>query len=381
MAARVLVHIGLPKTATTYLQTILWDAPETMRAQGVLLPGRGRTDHLWTARTVCEAPALEAAHPRQRTAWRRIRAEIAEWEGTAIITHEFLAGASAAQAARMVEELAPARVEVVITAREPIGLFTTSWQESLKNRGVRRLPDYPGPVSQNPLAIWNWRTLDLGLVLERWGDVVPADRVHILPLPPRGAPRDLIWQRFAALAGLNADAFDAAAGFANRSMGIAEAETLRRINEHLVERELLVSALERGTIIRSLLADGLLVPRGGERYWPEPEQIDDCRRRGLKAIAMIEERGFDVIGDLADLESPEQLDVRRTIGSVTDAEVADIATDLAAQLAAEVRELRRRLRAARLELERPPAPPPPPPPTLPQRMRARLGRLRVWRRR
>lgn len=378
MAERVLVHIGLPKTATTYLQTIMWDAPATMRAHGVLLPGRGRTDHLWTARTVCEAPSLETAHPRQRNAWQRVRAEIAEWPGDAVITHEFLAAASAEQAGRMVADLAPAQVEVVITAREPIGLFTTSWQESLKNRGVRRLPDYPGPASQNPSAIWNWRTLDLGLVLERWGEVVPADRVHILPLPPRGAPRDLIWQRFATLVGLDPAAFDATTGFANTSMGVAEAETLRRINEHLVERDLLGTALERGTIIRTLLADEHLVPRGGERYWPEPEQIEDCRRRGLKAIAMIEERGFDVIGDLADLESPEQLEARRTIGSVTDAEIAEIATDLVAQLAAEIRELRRKLRAARLELERPPEPPAP---TRRQRIRARLGRLLVWRRR
>ena len=351
---KVFIHIGLPKTATTYLQTIMWAAPETMREQGVLLPGREKADHLWTARAVCESPAMSSARPSQQDAWERVRAGIAEWPGAAVISHEFIAAASAEQAQRMVDALAPAEVHIVVTAREPIGLFTTSWQESLKNRGTRTMAEYPGPDSDSPQAIWNWRTLDLGLVLGRWGGVVPADRVHVLPLPGRGAPRDLIWQRFAKLIGLDAGAFDATSGFANSSMGVAEAETLRRINEHIIERDLLSSGLERGTIIRTMLADERLVPRGGDRFWPGQAQIDDCRERGRRAIAMVRERGFDVIGDIADLEPPAHLEERRSVDSVTDAEVAVIATDLVAQLAGEIRERRRELRAgemARRELE------------------------------
>ncbi len=373
MAAKVFLHIGLPKTATTYLQTIMWAAPETMREQGLLLPGRGRADHLWTARTVGESPALETAFPAQKSAWERVRAEIEEWSGDAVITHEFLAAVSAEQAKRMVADLAPAEVHVVVTAREPIGLFTTSWQESLKNRGTSTMADYPGPDSDSSQAIWNWRTLDLGLVLERWGDVVPAEQVHVLPLPGHGAPRDLIWRRFAGLVGMDAAAFDATAGFANSAMGVAEAETLRRINEHIVARGLLDKALERGTIIRSLLADERLVPRGGDRFWPEQTQIDDCRRRGRRAIELIEERGFDVIGELADLEPPAQLEERRSVASVTDAEVAGIATDLVAQLAGEIRELRRSLRAAGLEQQELEAQLVEARLTLRQRLRRRLG--------
>ena len=44
MAAKVFLHIGLPKTGTTYLQTVMWADRERMRAQGVLLPGRERRD-------------------------------------------------------------------------------------------------------------------------------------------------------------------------------------------------------------------------------------------------------------------------------------------------------------------------------------------------
>ena len=39
MAERVYLHVGLPKTATTYLQTILWANREVLEEQGVRLPG------------------------------------------------------------------------------------------------------------------------------------------------------------------------------------------------------------------------------------------------------------------------------------------------------------------------------------------------------
>ena len=47
----------------------------------------------------------------------------------ALVSHEFFCSASAEQAKRMVDQLAPAEVHVVVTAREPLGLFTSSWQE------------------------------------------------------------------------------------------------------------------------------------------------------------------------------------------------------------------------------------------------------------
>ncbi len=48
MAATVFLHIGLPKTATTYLQTILWGNREVLEQQGIRLPGPERRFHYWT---------------------------------------------------------------------------------------------------------------------------------------------------------------------------------------------------------------------------------------------------------------------------------------------------------------------------------------------
>jgi hypothetical protein len=373
---RVYLHVGLPKTATTYLQTIMWSERDRMRTEGVLLPGNERRDHLWSSRIVRDDPRQENWPERQRTAWQRLRDEITEWPGTSVVSHEFFAAASAEQAARTHGELAPAEVHLVVTAREPLGLFTASWQEALKNRYRGTLDDYPGPVSEKPTAIWNWRTLDLRLVLERWTAELPADRVHVLPLPGRSAPRDLVWQRFATLLGLDPAGYDTSVAFPNTSMGIAEAETLRRVNEHLAERDLLASSLDRGTIIRTYLADERLVPRKGERFWPSPAQVEDCRRRGEEAIAYVADRGFDVVGELTELRVPAELPDRRTADSVTDAEVADIATDLVAQLAGDVRDLRRDAARLRRRLDRALNPPVPIPVPLPPRWRRALARVK-----
>lgn len=336
MARRVFVHIGLPKTATSYLQTILWSSRDQLRSEGLLLPGSERRDHLWASRVVRGADGIANRPERERTSWERLRAELAAWDGDGLISHEFFAAASAEQAAAMVEALAPAQVEVIVTAREPLGLFTASWQESLKNRATAPIERYSRKVSDSPGAIWNWRTLDLRLVLERWSAAVPHERIHVLPLD-RSAARDEIWHRFGGLLGLSTAGYDLSASFPNESMGVVEAELLRRVNAHLGSFS---KAFDRGVYIRTFLADERLVPRRGEPFWPYPDQIEECRERAKDAIAYLAEHDVDVVGDVANLAVPETLPERRTPDSVTDAEVAAAATELVAVLLGDVRELR-----------------------------------------
>ena len=211
----------------------------------------------------------------------------------------------------MIADLAPAEVHLVATAREPLGLFTASWQESLKNRSTTPLPEYARGVAKSPNAIWNWRTLDLRLVLRRWARDGPPSTctccrcTAAAPARPSGRPSP-------ASLGLDPAAYDTDLSFPNESMGVVEAETLRRVNEHLATFE---RAFDQGTYIRTFLADERLVPRGGERYWPEPDQVEECRRRGLQAVDFVREQGYDVLGDLDDLLVPDELE-RAPVGHV-----------------------------------------------------------------
>ncbi len=370
MAERVYLHIGLPKTATTYLQRILWRHQEQLRSEGLLLPGVERREHLWASRVIRHDDQTPGLPEAQRTAWDRMLREMADWPGRALVSHEFFAAASEEQVRVVVDQLAPAEVHVVVTAREPLGLFAASWQEALKNRETTPMADYGRDESDDPKAIWNWRTLDLRLVLERWapaGGRVPPEHVHVVPLPARDAPREQIWHVFAGVLGLDSAGYDLASAFPNESMGVVEAETLRRVNAHL---DGFTKAIDKGTYIRTFLGDERLVPRGGERYWPAEDQVEDCRRRGKEAVAFVREQGYDVVGDLDSLLVPDQLPERRRPDSVTDAEVAEVAVELVATLLGDVRSLRHERRALRAELDVPPVSV-----TLMSRVRGRLRRL------
>jgi hypothetical protein len=347
MADRVYLHIGLPKTATTYLQTIMWNNRESLAEQEVLLPGVARREHFWASRVIREDPAFEKFSEYRRGAWDRLREEVAQWPGSALISHEFFAAASAEQAAKMVADLAPAEVHLVITAREPLGLFTASWQESLKNRDTMPISHYSLTESELSTAIWNWRTLDIRLVLERWSPGLPAEHVHVLPLPGPSVPKREIWDRFATLIGVDPDAADLSQTFPNASMGVVEAETLRRINHHLGSFN---SSIDRGTFIRTYIADERLVPRGGEPFWPGEERAEEARARGRDAVDYIAAQGFDVVGDLKELLVPDELPPRRTPASVTHLEVAATASELVAEILEDVRELRKERRQLLAEL-------------------------------
>ena len=71
-------------------------------------------------------------------------------------------------------DLAPAEVHLVVTAREPLGLFTASWQESIKNRDTRPMADYSTVETDDTGGVWNWRTLDIHRVLRALVAGVPG---------------------------------------------------------------------------------------------------------------------------------------------------------------------------------------------------------------
>jgi hypothetical protein len=370
MASKVFFHIGLPKTGTSYLQSILWANREKLRQSGVLLPGVERRDHLWASCVVRNDPHIELRPPLATSSWDRLVTEVLDWPGDAVISHEFFCSASTEQASAAIEDLAPAEVHVVITARDTLDLFVSSWQEAIKNKDTVTLDDYCSSTSEDPVVIWNWRALDLAQVLERWSTAVPAQRVHIIPLDRGSGDPAELWHRFARLLGLSNN-IDVSAGFRNPSMGVVEIETLRRINACLEGFE---RPIDRGVWVRTYLGDERLAPREGERFWPSPAQIDDCRRRGTRAVQLARHCGFDVVGRLDDLLTPEELPARRQVGSVNDTEVAAVAVDLIAGLLWDVRRLTHAERAlSRSVAARPPEPARASPPT--RALRAILARV------
>jgi hypothetical protein len=336
LASTVFLHVGLPKTGTTYLQTILWNNRDELRRQGILLPGFGPRQHLWASGVVRGEPNLQGRHPDAPRAWEVLTSEVNVWPGPAVISHEFFAGASPVQVADAVGALGGAEVHVVLTARDTLSLVTARWQEYVKNGATTPIDAYPESEDTNPHDAWDWGSMDVADVLRRWSSSVPPERVHVLTLPMPTEPRETLWLRFAQLIGIDPSRCDASGSEANESLGVVEVELLRRVNADLVGFK---RPLDRGVWIRGYLAQSKLVPRGGEKFWPGPARVEQLRDRGDRAVKEIMTRGYDVIGDAADLLTAADLPERRHPDSVTHAELVDAAAATIAAMLTDVRRL------------------------------------------
>jgi hypothetical protein len=335
VASQVFLHIGLPKTGTTYLQSVLWESEAALARDGYLLPGTGHREHLWAALDLQERANLARRHPQAPGTLARLVGAVARHRGPAVLTHEFMCGASREQAGRLVESLAPAEVHVVVTARDTLGMLTAGWAEYVKNGGTTPLAEMRGARLAGR-GEFGWRTWDLGGVLRRWGRHVPPERVHVLPMPGPGAPRDQHWRSFAGVLGLDPDRYAAPEEPRNPALGVVQVELLRRVNQHLTGFR---KPVDRGTWIRGYLAEGHLVHQPGERLGADAGQVAECRERADRAVEIIERRGYQVVGDLEALRVPPELPARALPGAVSDAALLDAASRLIADVLADVRRM------------------------------------------
>lgn len=365
MAQIVYLHLGLPKTGTTYLQSVLWANKAHLLEQGLLLPGETSRTHMQASVVVREHPGLPNRAPEARDSWDRLVTEVNAWPGTALISHEFFGAASREQAHQALTRLAPAEVHLIITARDVLTVLTSYWQEFVKHGFLNGLDDFP-PAGET-YDEWSWSTVDLRSVVERWGAAVKPDRVHVLVLAPPQAPRETLLHEFCALLGIDPTTLDTEQAREYGSLGVVEAELLRRTSPHLTA---FTSARDRGVWIRSYLAQEKLVPRGGERFLPSVERVAALRERARDCVEFLRDSGVDVVGDLDRLLVPEELPERRHPSSVTDTELLDAAILTIVDLMVDVRSLREAntaLRAAAEEAVRL-NPPPVVPVSFPRRL-------------
>jgi hypothetical protein len=336
MASRVFLHIGAPKSGTTYLQTKLGANKDAVRAQGVLLP-----DRLDVIRLMRWVTGREAERPRPSRAgrgWDDVLAAIREWPDTAVISHEMLCTATREQAVAALAAFGPADVHLVYTLRDLARTLPSEWQQAVRGGHSGTFDDYVRAVRQRSADDFGFVSRhDVVDVLSRWAGNVDPSRVHLVTLPPPGADRGLLWSRFSTVIGIDADSCTEPERWANDSLGSVEAEVLRRFNialqERMVDERLPVSWTRRN------VANGILIHRPDQRRFTiRPADLAWVRARAEETVAAVGGAGYDIVGELADLVPG---DVQTSSVHPDDLPAADIssaAVELAAALAAALRE-------------------------------------------
>ncbi|QIX25235.1 hypothetical protein ncot_00520 [Nocardioides sp. JQ2195] len=301
---RVLLHVGTPKTGTSYLQDVLFRNRGGLAKQGVLYPADRFDAHFLAALDLMRLPwgGLET---EAVGAWDRLAEQVRDWSGTAIISHEILATASRPQVKRALKSLGhpDTEIHVVLSTRDLVRQVPAEWQENVKHRRTikyhRFLEQIQDPQRVDRIATWFWGVQEIPDILDRWGSALDPSRVHVVTVPKPGAPPDLLWQRFARAFDLDGLDLDLHAERANPSMGVPETALIRRINA-ATNAELKPAAYR--PLVRELLAHQTLSRRTrSPRLGMPPEARQWADDLSQAWVAELRLRGYDVIGDLDDL--------------------------------------------------------------------------------
>ena len=355
MPRRVFLHIGTPKSGTTFLQERFALNRDSVAAQGLTYPNTRSGNHFEPALDLIEerwAGQREVA----RGQWPALVNEVRKAPGDVLVSHEILAAASPQQVRTAMDAFRDHEVHVVLTARDLARQLPAEWQENIKHRGRRSFANFLSRVYAAPRTnpdLWFWRVQAIPDVLTRWGNGLPPGRIHVVTVPQSGAPADLLWQRFALVVGVDPDRSYAEATDFNQSLGIAEVAVLRRLNKLLagrgVPREAYVD-LVREVIGRDTLAHRpdqirAVLP---ERRWPFVEEVTSEWMDWLGGA------GVEIVGDLADLQPrrpdysedtwihPDQPPEDRVAEAALEA-LAAVIEDIAPSHKSPVRRLARRL--------------------------------------
>lgn len=300
----VYLHVGAPKSGTTYLQDILFHHRDAMAADGVLYPAMRFDEHFFAAVDLRQLAFYGTARPDAQGFWDRVADRARNFDGTVVISHDVFAGASKEQARRAVDSLRPAEVHVVYTARDLVRQVPSQWHEDIKHGCRFRFEEYLNelmePGARREASARFWGAHDPVDVLDRWGVAVPPAHVHVVTVPRPGASKTLLWERFARLVGLDHSRYDiAGVGRGNLALGIAETELLRRVNLALGER---IGQVDYEHVTKGVLAHRILDERpGAARITLPPDYHEWLAERSREQVALLRESGYDVVGDLAEL--------------------------------------------------------------------------------
>lgn len=234
-----LVHIGPPKTATTTIQGAFHSCRAEIEAQGVHYVGRKR--HSGSAvQAVIGRPGffIEGTPPigLWNTFARDARGSSAR---RVVISSEFFADALPESIPRIVTDLGPDTIHVVVTLRPLARILPSQWQQYVQS-GMRTSYDafldaqFNQPVGSHTPTFWRRHRHDQ--LIERWRDVVGADRVTVVVLDE--GDRDMVLRTFEQMAGLRSGTLVARSDLTNRSMTMPEIEAVRAFNAALYDEGL-----------------------------------------------------------------------------------------------------------------------------------------------
>lgn len=327
MAERVLLHVGMQKTGTTYLQAALVAGGQTLRSAGLVYP-RPRAGSLLSHQLAfygLVGPEIPHVSPRQgqelRAQWDWLAEQVRDSQGSVLLSCEslsFIRTQAAQTILDTLHQLGVDDVEVVITGRDVGRLLVSGWQQHIRNGRVASLEEFlTARARDRQLAeqdsadverVSIWRAYSVAGVAARWARLLSPQRVHVVTTRP-GAPSHVLWDRFLTAMGvpevIGLPAPQVPADRANIGMRWPEADVMAAVNAALVDagwpegrgRELRAHVINHGFLPRQERGTAIAIPTPWRARVAEWGQVE------LGQLHTLVEQGLAVHGDLEDLRS------------------------------------------------------------------------------
>jgi hypothetical protein len=320
MASRLILHIGLQKSGTTYLQELIASGARELAEAGVVYPvapaGRRRRrteNHEWASYGLLgpEYPWVsEQRAAAEKGAWKTLERQVARTKGTVLLSAEALSVLRASAIRALLDRLAVRDVEVVVTARSLSRSLPSLWQQHVRNGrrlGFERYLDMLAEQRRMPSArieedvdLHLWRAFAIGRLVRRWAREVGESRVRVVTSP--GRPPELLWARFAEAIGVPGFTFrsDEAERPVHTGLTAPEAVVLTSLNAALASAGWPSDRARR--LREAVLTDGFQ-----SRAERGPRIAIPARWRSCVAawstedVADLLDSGVTLIGDAADL--------------------------------------------------------------------------------
>jgi len=324
MADDVFLHIGPPKTGTTYIQQVLWQNRKSLARHKIWLP-------LGSRRRQYDASAdLRGgfwAEAKLDASWDELVERVHQRQGTSVVSEELLAAMSDERSfERAVTSLAPARVHIICAARDFGRGIPANYQQALRARSFRTYDNYLQMIQDPDYELWQLQ--DPARHYERWAPFLEGPECfHVVTVPANGSPRERLWERFASVIGADPGLVDLTDQLRNESLGVREAEILRRFNARLGDKFPLPSPYI-DNVIRNFIRPGLRTSLEAVRIGVPDHHVEWLTARSDALVESVRELAekVDFVGDLEDLRAqitPESLAGHQ----LTDEELLDGALD------------------------------------------------------
>ena len=314
-----LVHIGPFKTGTTSLQAAFHAGRAAMHEQGVHYTGPN-AQPVGPVMAATGRAHVMFGEPPPIKAWRRLVREIEEApEPRVVVSSEFFSDAPSEAIRRIVDDLDPSRVHVVVTLRPLARIIPSQWQQFVQGGLVtgfddwlRTTLDVPADGSQ-PLF---WQRHRHDQLIARWAEVVGTENLTVVVVDDRD--HAMVLRVFERLIGLREGTLVTPPDRSNRSLSRPEVEAVRAFNtlarDEGIGRPLMAKVMRYGSTTYMKLRDPATEEAKVELPGWAADRATDVAREMVGAISGL---GVRIVGDLDSLVQPSGSSAGRRSGSTS----------------------------------------------------------------